>query len=134
MSRLIAVLTLLYVGLPSCMSPAATPAEIEAATLYFPPTVKIVDEPRFSFSSAERQKALETYREVGADTLFEFVIDDEGQVVRSRLVRTNVKRVYRESLEDHAERLVFSGDGGSGRYRAFYFPTDYDMNPTFEWL
>lgn len=117
----------------SCTSPV-TAEEVAAATLYFPPEVRRIDAPRFCFSLADRRKALDSYRETGADTLFEIVIDDRGEVVLSRLVRTHVRGVYHADLEAHAERFEFTSDGGSGEYRAFYFPVAYDHDTTFEWL
>ena len=117
----------------SCQSPV-TEAQIQEAELYFPPKVKYLSEARFSFSTAERKKALLNYTKHGADTLFEFVIDRQGKVKKARLLKTRVKKVYHEDLEIHAEGMEFSEDDGPAPYRAFYYPTDYTFRPTFEWV
>ena len=116
----------------SCAS--AVSEDVLRAKLYFPPEVKYVEEPSFSFSSAERKKALLEYRDHGADTLFELIIDAEGKVVRSRLIRTNVDPVYHQDLEDHAAHFEFTSDADGSMYRAFYYPVDYRHRTTFEWL
>ena len=120
---------LLLVG---CTTPP-TSAEVEAATVYFPPQVKYLDEPDWVFTSAERQRALRAYREQ-ADTLFELVIDGEGKVKRARLLRTDVRKEYHEDLVAHARHLGFTKDTDPGRYRAFYFPVDYRNNRDFRWV
>ncbi len=116
-----------------CRAPLP-PEVVEAATLWVPPLVKVVREPDWSFTRAEKEKVLQLCRENRIDTLFEFIIDDEGKVVRSRLLRTDVDDVYREYLEDHAGVMEFPPDDVQGRYRAFYYPTDYRFTATFEWL
>lgn len=128
------VLVSLLALLPAwgCTTPVSD-AEIEAATLYFPPSFKVLTEPSWSFTAAERQRALREYKQQGADTLFEFVIDSEGRVERSRLLRTHVEPVYHEQMEVHARAMVFSKDDRAGLYRAFYFPASYRMNNRFEW-
>ena len=110
------------------------PAEVAAATLYFPPQVKRIQEPRFCFDPAERERALQTYRELGADTLFELVVDQEGKVVKARVLRTDERRSYREDMLDHARRFRFTPDREVPGYRAFYYPARYGFDNEFEWL
>ena len=129
--KALALVCLLVLG-GSCRSPA-TAEEVQAATLYFPPTFKVVDRPRFSFSMAERQRALDEYRDHGADTLFEVVVDGDGRVVKSRLVRTQVPASYHDDLEAHARRFQFTEDAQS-LYRAFYFPVRYRYDSELEWV
>ena len=114
----------------SCIAP---PESFDGVTLYFAPAMKYVDEPRFSFTDQERRYALQEYRTDGSNTLFEFVIDSQGKVKKSRVVKTSVKREYRDTLENHARGMVFSKDSESDRYRAFYYRVDYDFNANFEW-
>lgn len=118
---------LFAVGLSACQT--LSQAEVDTATLFFPPTYKYVDDPRYSFPPVERKRALQAYWEAGADTLFEIVIDSRGEVTRSRLLRTTVDRVYRAELEDHAETLLFNPDEDP-RFRAFFYPVDYEFKAT----
>ncbi len=119
--------------LAGCQS-ALTEEEIRNATLYFPPRVKYLEKPRFGFSSAERKHALLEYRDHGADTLFELIIDNRGKVKRARLVQTNARKEYHSFMESHAHSFSFSEDPGTELYRTFYFPMDYDVQAEFEWL
>jgi hypothetical protein len=119
--------------LVSACKSAASAEAVAAATLYFPPNFKYVEEPRYSFSSAERQRALQEYREQGADTLFELVIDHQGRVMKARLLRTHVSEVYHDDMIHHALRMEFSPDANCQMYRAFYFPAKYSHTAEFEW-
>jgi hypothetical protein len=117
----------------SCEAPV-TAEELERATLYFPPQFKYVEEPRFCFTRAERERALKEYKQVGADTLFEVIIDNEGTVKKVRLLRTHVRKDYHDFMLEHARWFLFTEDPGSEMYRAFYYPIVYDFEAEFEWL
>jgi hypothetical protein len=108
--------------------------DVQNATLYFPPQVRYIDEPRFCFAAAERKKALEEYKADGADTLFELVIDSDGKVKRARLLKTHVDPKYHEQMEQHARLFEFTKDTQGDRFRAFYFPAKYRFDATFEWI
>lgn len=134
-NALILLAALLVVSAGCAASP--TDAEVASATLFFPPHYRRIDEPRFCFSEAERQRALQEYRKQGADTLFELVIDARGAVKDVRLVRTHVDRHYHQDMLDHARWFAFSPDAadtaGTG-YRAFFYPVKYRYDPSFEWI
>lgn len=119
--------------LAACAS-ASVSEEVRNATLYYPPQVRLVDEPRSCFTHAERQRALLELSRVDADTLFELIVDEEGKVVRARLLRTHVRREYHEQLEDHARAFEFTPEDCGGRYRAFFFPCRYRHDAGFEWV
>ncbi len=116
----------------ACTSPP-DPAAVQAAEVYFPPRFRHVEEPRYCFSAAERERALQEYRKLGSDTLFEFVVDREGRVQKARLVKTNQPEHRHADILAHARVMVFSPEAGSDRYRAFYFPTQYRYESEFEW-
>ena len=126
------VLVSLLVVLSACIAPS--PEEVAAATLYFPPQFKRIAEPRFCFSSAERERALQGCREDGADTLFEIVIDAKGKVEKVRLIRTHVDPDYQQDMLDHANGFGFTPDATGSGYRAFFFPVKYHYQSEFEWI
>jgi hypothetical protein len=128
-SALALIATLLLSGCPSQVDPAA----VREAEVFFPPRFRYVEKPRYCFSAAERERALQEYRAVGADTLFEFVIDGEGKVMQARIVRTDQPRHRHEDIVAHARVMVFSPDAESDLYRAFYFPAQYTYKSEFEW-
>lgn len=113
---------------------SASPEEVARATLFFPPVFKYVDELRWSFSDAERLRALQEYIRKGADTLFEVVIDADGKVRRMRIVRTPVDEIYHEFVLEYARGWEFSPDERRDSYRAFYYPVEYRFRAQFEWL
>jgi len=127
------VLVSLLLASAGCTAPPSA-AEVAAATLYFPPEVRRIDEPRFCFSAAERERALQEYRSDGSDTLFECVIDDQGKVKKVRLLRTHVNRVYHQDMLNHARWFVFTPDLKGQGYRAFFLPMKYRFDATFEWI
>jgi len=110
------------------------PVAVQNAEVYFIPRFKYVEEPRFCFDAAERERALREYRKLGADTLFEFVIDSEGKVMKTRLLKTDQPEHRREDMLAHARIMVFSADVESHLYRAFYFPTKYTYESEFQWF
>jgi hypothetical protein len=126
---LLAILSLLQ----GCPSPPVDPAAVASAEVYFPPRFQYVAEPRFCFSPAERERAIQECEKMGANTLFEFVIDNAGHVKQARVVKTSLWRDRVEPMEEHARIMVFSADPKSALYRAFYFPADYTYKSTFEW-
>jgi hypothetical protein len=132
MLRALVVVGLLVVA-ATCTAPPSD-AEIAAATLYFPPEYRCIDEERFCFSVAERERALQAYRQDGADTLFELVIDAQGRVKKARLLRTHVRREYHQDMVDHAYRFEFTSEAKCEGYRAFFFPIRYQFESTFEWV
>ena len=113
---------------------SATPEEVAAATLFFPPIYRHLEEPRWCFSDAERLKALDVYRERGADSLFELIVDAEGVPKRVRIVRTPIEEIYHDRVFEIARAWRFSPDKRGAGYRAFYCPVDLNFQPTFEWL
>ena len=117
-----------------CGCETIDPVAIENAQVYFPPLFKVVDEPRFCFEPAERERALQEYRELEANTLFELVIDRAGQVKQARIVTTRHPEHRRADMLAHARRMVFSEDPESSRYRAFYLPMQYGYESEFEWI
>jgi hypothetical protein len=119
--------------LASCQA-AVSDAELRSAPLYFPPNFKYVAEPRPGFTAAERQRALLEAKAQGVDTVFELVIDSEGRVRRARLLRTHHPARHHELLLEHARGFEFEQDAQSELYRAFYYPTNYELNLSFEWL
>jgi hypothetical protein len=124
----------LALALGSGCKASASPEEVAAATLFFPPVYKLVAEPRWSFSDAERLKALQAYTKQGADTLFELIVDADGKVVRTRLLRTPVDEIYHEVLLEHSRRWEFSPDARRSSYRALYYPIEYTLHHDNEWL
>ena len=133
MKRMLALLAALSL-LPGCTTPPVDPVAVENAEVYFPPRFQYVAEPRFCFSPAERERAIQESKRMGVDTLFEFVIDSEGVVKKARIVRTDLWRNRHEAMENHARVMVFSKDSNREMYRAFYFPTNYTYNIEFEWV
>lgn len=115
------------VALAGCRS-GPDEAEVAAATLFFPPTFRYVEEPRFCFSAAERERALQGFRELGVDSLFELIVDDSGRVVESRIVRTRVEELYHPIVLEHANAFAFNPDERKGAYRAFYVPMDFRLD------
>jgi len=129
---LVLLLVLALSALSACRA-AVTEEQLREATLYVPPEFKYVAEPRFSFSPAERQLALQFASRNELDTIFELVIDSEGRVQRVRLVRTTHPERRHEDMLVHARGFVFSKGAQPGLYRAFYYPLDYSMRLSFEW-
>ena len=128
------LLVLLFaLAVSSCVTQEADPS-VANAELYFPPNFRYVAEPRFCFRPAERRRALDVYRELGADTLFEIVIDPEGKVRKARLLRSSVDRDYHDDVESHARQLVFTPELTTELYRAFYFPVTYSRQAEFQWM
>jgi hypothetical protein len=111
-----------------------TPQEIEEATLFVPPVYKRVERARWCFSDAERSKALAEHTRRGANSLLEVLIDDSGQIVRLRVVRTQVQEIYHDIVLEHVGSMKFSADPTVAGHRAFYLPLDYDFSARFEWL
>jgi hypothetical protein len=109
------------------------PTAVDSAEVFFPPRFRYVGEPRFCFSSAERERARRESKEMGADTLFELVIDEAGKVRKARLVTTRQPEHRHEDMVAHAYRLVFTEVSVSGLYRAFFFPTRYAYESKFDW-
>jgi hypothetical protein len=130
--RTLPALALLLVALAACTT--VSPEEVAASTLWFPPAVKRIDEPRFCFGAAERKHALQEFRRDGADTLFELVIDAEGKVKKARLLRTHVAPEYHADVLQHAYWLGFSPEPGGTGYRAFFFPMKYRYQTSAEWI
>lgn len=122
---------LLLAALAACTT--VTPEDVAAATLWFPPQVKRLDEPRFVFTPAERRRAEQEYRHGGADTLFELVIDARGKVMRARLLRTHVAPEHHDDVLQHAYWFGFTPDPAGTGYRAFFLPMKYRYETTFEW-
>lgn len=108
-------------------------AELQAATLYFSPTVKIVEGPKINFTQAEREKALKAYKGIGANALFALVVDDEGRVLRARLLRTKERKEYHEGMLEHIRSIVFAPSSKEDFYRCFYYPINYKLDASFEW-
>src|SRR5262245_24825244 len=104
------------------------------AGLYIFPKYKYVTEPRFCFSAENRQRALDTYRDLGANTLYELIVDRRGKVNRCRLIKTSIRREYEEDVEARGFHFEFNEDKKTKLYRAFYYPVDYDYKVEFEWL
>jgi hypothetical protein len=127
-------LALIATGLLVSGSTSVDPAAVQNAEVYFPPLFRRVEKPRYCFSAAERERAVQESRRIGAETLFEPVVDREGKVEKARLVRTDQPKHRQEDILAHARVMVFSPDAESDRYRAFYFPTQYGYESTFEWL
>lgn len=113
---------------------SASPEEVAEAVLFFPPVYRSVEEPTFSFTDAERMKALQEYRRQGADTLFELIVDPQGKVRKARIVKTWVKPIYHDIVLEHALALEFSPQVDTEFFRAFYYPLEYRFQSTFEWL
>jgi len=86
------------------------PPEVASAALYVPPRLKRIAEPRFCFTPAERARTLQAYRRDGADTLFELVADQRGEVQKARLIRSHVRREYHDEMKAHARRFVSTPD------------------------
>jgi hypothetical protein len=116
-----------------CQSPL-DPDAVRNAELYFPPRFKYVEKPVYCFTAEERERALQEHRQIGSDTLFEFVVDSQGQVRKVRLVQTYQPSHRHEDILAHARSMVFSPDAESDRYRAFYFAAKYAYNSEFQWV
>jgi hypothetical protein len=128
----LALLLILFL-LQACPSPPVDPAAVASAKVYFPPRFQHVAEPRFCFGPAERERAIQECEKMGANSLFEFVIDNEGHVKQARVVKTSLWRDRMAPMEEHARIMVFSAGPKSALYRDFYFPVNYTYNSTFEW-
>ena len=111
-----------------------TSYDLKNTELYYPPNVKYIDQKRFAFSMAERMLAIKKLHEADADTLFELIIDREGNVVKGRLIKTHVRECYHEDVENHAMILKFTPQKTAKPYRTFYYPVKYRYNSTFEWM
>lgn len=123
MKRCLILVVTLFLTL-ACKS--LTDEEVKKANLFFPPTIRYVEEPRFCFSAAERERARKECLAQGADTLFEFVVDKEGRVVKVDILRTHVHRDYREDMMAHAQGFQFTQNTKNEMYRAFFYPTKYN--------
>jgi hypothetical protein len=121
---------LLSAGCKSHLDPDA----VRSADLYFPPRYKYVEKPVYCFSAEERERALQEYRTLGSNTLFEFVIDSEGLVRKVRFVQTYEPSHRQQDILAHARAMVFSPDAESDKFRAFYYPVKYDFKSEFQWL
>lgn len=121
---------LLVAGCKSHLDPDA----VRNAELYFLPRFRCVEKPVYCFTAEERERALQEHRRLGSDILFEFVIDNEGQVVKVRFVQTYEPEHRHADILAHARRMVFTPDTENGPYRAFYFPTKYNARYEFDWL
>lgn len=130
----LALLAAPALGLGSCQSTQVSEAEVAAAELWFFPNNKYVSSPRIEFTPAERIKALESYRSLGANTLFAFLIDPEGNVRRVQLLRTSERRVYREEMIATARTMRFNVDPREDLYRCVFYPARWNVNRSFEWL
>ncbi len=117
----------------SCQAPLDADA-VRNAELYFPPRFKYVEKPVYCFTAEERERALQEHRKTGSNTLFEFVVDRQGQVMKVRFVQTYQPSHRHEDILAHARTMVFSPDTESQRYRAFYFPTKYAYSAEFQWI
>lgn len=109
------------------------PIAVRNAEIWFPPRFRHVETPDYCFSAAERERALQEYRQLGADTLFEIVVDSAGKVRRARLVKTNQPAHRHENMVSHARAMTFSPEAESDQYRAFYYPTQYTYESEFDW-
>lgn len=114
--------------------PTIKMSDLEGVTLYYPPKIKFISEPRYPFTENERNLALLSLKHAKADTLFEIIIDNEGKVVKARVLKTRVRKNYIEDLESHARRFKFTKDPGEQQYRAFYYPVKYRYNSEVEWM
>ena len=133
---LLAVLAMLSL-IQGCPAPAVAPIDpvaVASAEVYFPPKFEYVQQPAFCFSPAERERALQECKKMGANTLFEFVVDNGGKVRQARVVKTSLWSDRVEAMESHARMMVFSADPRNDRYRAFYYPVNYTYESTFEWM
>ena len=130
--KLVLVLATLGVVL-GCVAPPS-PAEVAAATLYVPPKVRLIDEPGYCFTSAERERALQEARQQDCNTVFELVIDAAGQVKKARVIRTQVRKEFHQDLVEHARHLEFSADPRGEGYRAFFLPMRLRYDASFEWI
>jgi hypothetical protein len=119
--------------LSACQAPLDADA-VRNAELYFLPRFKYVEKPVYCFTPEERERALEEHRAIGSDTLFEFVIDSQGQVQKVRLVQTYQPSYRHEDILAHARRVTFSPDSESEQYRAFYYSTKYTYDSEFQWV
>jgi hypothetical protein len=117
----------------ACQTPL-DPEAVRNAELYVPPRFKYVEKPVYCFTPEERERALQEHRKLGSNTLFEFVIDSQGEVRKVRFVQTYQPAHRHEDILAHARMMVFSPDAESGRFRAFYFPAKYSYNTEFQWL
>lgn len=130
----IAIVSWLHGGCQLPSTPPVDAAAVKNAELYFPPRFRYVAEPRFCFSPAERERALQEWQRRGANTLFEFVVDNRGKVRKSRVVKTNLWADRVEPMEEHARVMVFTADPKNEGFRAFYLAANYTLERTFEWL
>ena len=105
-----------------------------AARLYVFPQFKYVAEPRFCFSSDDRQRALDASRDLGADTLYELIVESDGTVKRCDLIKTDIRPDYHEDVEARGLHFKFNEDRKTKLYRAFYYPVKFDYKVEFEWL
>jgi hypothetical protein len=126
------VLALTAILLSGCET--TDPAAVQNAEIFFLPRFRYVDEPRFCFDAAERERALQEYKKLGADTLLEFVIDNQGHVRKTRLVKTDQPKHRHEDIVAHARVMTFTEDPESSQYRAFYFPMEYTYKSEVEWV
>ncbi|MHC4378246.1 MAG: hypothetical protein ACYS26_16720 [Planctomycetota bacterium] len=83
---------------------------------------------------AERIKALESYRSLGANTLFAFLIAPDGEIRRVQLLRTNERWDFREEMLATAHTMRFNADPREDLYRCAFQPARWNMNRSFEWL
>lgn len=120
--------------LGACQSVQVTEEELAAAELWFFPHSKYVSTPRIEFTPAERLKALQTYRSIGANTLFAFLVDHNGDIRRVDLLRTTERRIYREEMLATARTMRFNGDPREGLFRCVFYPARWNVNRSFEWL
>jgi hypothetical protein len=117
----------------SCQTPL-DPDAVRNAELYFPPKFKYVEKPKYCFTAEERERALQEHRMLGSNSLFEFVIDSQGQVMKARIVQTFQPAHRHEDILAHIRSMVFSADASSPLYRAFYVSTKYRYETEFQWL
>jgi len=94
----------LALALGACQSVQVTEEEARPPSCGSSPTTSTPPRRASRFTPAERRKALETYPKIGANTLFAFLLDHEGNIRRVDLLRTSERRVPVSSLILHCSQ------------------------------
>lgn len=97
--------------------------EAEAAPPSFP--AKSVATNTFCFTALEKKQAIKYYHRLRANILFELIIDRSGNVVRLKVVRTNLDSFMTSAYKTHVMqgmKFTPAAEDDPYPYRAMYYP------------
>ncbi|MBC8095556.1 MAG: hypothetical protein H7Y43_07070 [Akkermansiaceae bacterium] len=101
---------------------ATAELESEAAEPEFP--ARSVASKSFRFDSQDRKRAITAYRKLGANLIFEIIIDRKGNVEEIRVLRTKLDDTLTAGFKAYVARMEFTPaqTGDPYPFRALYYP------------